>query len=222
MSERAGGERAVDAVVFDLGGVFTTSSPFDAVHRMAADLGLEGPVAVELLFGSYDHDTDHPWHRAERGQLAIAECRAEVMAMSLAEVGVEVDLFKLIEYMADGGTGMREAFVERARRLRAEGVRTGLLTNNVVEFAAYWREKLPVVELFDDVVDSSEVGLRKPDEAIYRLALERLGGIDPTRAVFLDDWPGNVAAARRIGMHGIVVDLDPEPALAELDALLGW
>jgi epoxide hydrolase-like predicted phosphatase len=212
----------VEAVIFDLGGVFTTSSPFDAVHRMAADLGLDGPVAVELLFGPYDHDTDHPWHRAERGELPVADCRAEVLALSLAEVGVEVDLFKLLGYMDEGGTGMREAFVARARRLRAQGVRTGLLTNNVVEFAAYWREKLPVDELFDDVVDSSEVGVRKPDEAIYRLALERLGGVAPDRAVFLDDWPGNVSAARRLGMHGIVVDLDPDAALAELDALLGW
>ena len=52
--------------------------------------------------------------------------------------------------------------------------------------------------------------------------LERLGGVAPERAVFVDDWPGNVAAARRLGMRGVVVDLDPTAALAELDALLGW
>ena len=212
----------VDAVIFDLGGVFTTSSPFDAVRAMAVDLGIPGDVAIQLLFGPYDDDTDHPWHRAERGTLGIVECRAEVLELSRAEVGVEVDLFQLIGYMADGGTGMRSAFVDRARRLRAAGVRTGLLTNHVVEFSSSWRAELAVDELFDDVVDSCEVGLRKPTDEIFHLALERLGGPEPQRTAFLDDWPGNVAAARRNGLVGIVVESDPAPALAELDALMGW
>ena len=211
----------VDAVVFDLGGVFTTSSPFDAVRRMAADHGVDPEVAVTLVFGPYDDDTDHPWHRAERGELDIGACRAGIQELSEAEVGVPLDLFGLLAYMADGGTGMRVEFVERARRLRATGVRTGLVTNNVAEFREAWMAQLDD-DLFDDIIDSSAVGMRKPDERIYRLSLERLGGVAPERAVFVDDWPGNVAAARRLGMRGVVVDLDPTAALAELDALVGW
>ena len=79
---------------------------------------------------------------------------------------------------------------------------------------------LNLVPLFEVVIDSSEVGIRKPDPRIYRLALERLGAIDPARSVFLDDYAGNVDAARRVGMLGIVVEADPAPALAELDRLL--
>jgi putative hydrolase of the HAD superfamily len=71
------------------------------------------------------------------------------------------------------------------------------------------------------VIDSSEVGIRKPDPAIYRLALERLGGIEPERSVFLDDAPGNVRAAEDLGMHAILVGDDPAPALAELEEVLG-
>jgi len=212
----------IDAVVFDLGGVFTDSSPFDAVARMAAEVGVDGDLGIRLVFGDYDDDTDHPWHRAERGELDIQTTRAEILAHSEAECGQALDLFDLLRFMGSSGLGFRESFVDRARRLRAAGVRTGLLTNNVVEFRSAWMEKLPMGELFDDIIDSSAVGFRKPDERVYRLSLERLGVADPTRAVFVDDWPGNVVAARRIGMRGVVVALDPTDALAEIDALFGW
>ena len=79
---------------------------------------------------------------------------------------------------------------------------------------------LPVDELFDAVIDSSEVGSRKPDQAIFRHALAALGDPSPDRAVFLDDFVGNVNAARALGMHGILVESDPAPALAELLAIL--
>jgi putative hydrolase of the HAD superfamily len=64
------------------------------------------------------------------------------------------------------------------------------------------------------------VGLRKPDPRIFRHALERLGGVAPERAVFLDDWAGNVAAAQRVGLHGVVVGDPPDAALAALERLL--
>ena len=80
--------------------------------------------------------------------------------------------------------------------------------------------RLAIDELFDLVVDSCEEGVRKPDPAIFRTALDRLGVDDPGRAVFLDDFEGNLVAARGIGMHGILVGPDPRPALAELAALL--
>jgi len=71
------------------------------------------------------------------------------------------------------------------------------------------------------IVDSSEVGMRKPNPAIFLHALELLGGIAPSSAVFLDDAAGNVAGAQRAGLHAILVDAaDPEPALAELDVIL--
>jgi putative hydrolase of the HAD superfamily len=79
---------------------------------------------------------------------------------------------------------------------------------------------IPVDELFNIVVDSCEVGYRKPDPRIFQKALEFLGGIPPEHAVFLDDYEGNVKAARLLGMHGIVVAPDPAEALAEFDRLV--
>ena len=87
------------------------------------------------------------------------------------------------------------------------------------EGSAAWRSLVPVDELFDVVIDSSEVGMRKPNPAIYHHALEALGGIPPDEAVFLDDSPGNVEGAERAGLHAILVET-PEQAIEDLTALL--
>ena len=118
------------------------------------------------------------------------------------------------------GPGPRDAMLERTRRIRAAGYRTGLVTNNAAEFRQGWRRLLPLDELFDTVVDSSEVGVRKPDPAIYELALAHVDTA-ANRAVFVDDFPGNIQAAERLGMLGILVEEDPTDALAQLDSLLG-
>jgi putative hydrolase of the HAD superfamily len=117
---------------------------------------------------------------------------------------------------------VHDVVIERIRRLRADGYRTGLVTNNVKEASSQWRELVPVDELFEVIVDSSEVGMRKPNPAIFLHALELLGGVAAERAVFLDDASGNVVGARAAGLQAILVDAaDPSVALAELDSLLG-
>ena len=133
------------------------------------------------------------------------------------EAGVEVDFAPLQAML--GEMTIHDDIVERARQLRAEGYRVGLITNNVREASAAWRALVPVDELFEVVVDSSEVGMRKPNPAIYHHALALLGDVAPEQAVFLDDSPGNVAGARRAGLHAIHV-VTPAQALAELDELL--
>jgi putative hydrolase of the HAD superfamily len=119
-----------------------------------------------------------------------------------------------------GRLEVHEVVVDRIRTLRADGYRTALVTNNVREIAGQWRQIVPLDELFDVVIDSSEVGMRKPNPAIYLHTLELLGEVEPDRAVFLDDAPGNVEGARRAGLLAILVD-DPAAAVAELDAVLG-
>jgi putative hydrolase of the HAD superfamily len=109
--------------------------------------------------------------------------------------------------------------VEVVRRLRSDGYRTALVTNNVREFGDTWRAMVPLAELFDVVVDSCEVGMRKPNPAIYHHALAALGDVAPERAVFLDDAPGNVDGARRAGLAAILVD-DPDEAIEALWELL--
>ncbi len=206
----------IEAVLFDLGGVFT-DSPFESIRTVGAELGIEIELAMHLVFGPYTEDTDHPWHRLERGELSLVAARQEIMALA-AKHGVHLDLFDFLRRIG-GGEGVRGVLIERVRRLRAEGYRTALLTNNVAEFRDAWRAMLPADELFDLVVDSSEVGRRKPDPRFFELALERLN-VAPARCVFLDDFEGNVAAAAALGMRAIVVGRDRAAALAELDVIL--
>ena len=200
---------ALTTVLFDFAGVLT-SSPWGA-------LAAAGGGNLELLIGSYAEDGDHPWHQVERGEMTITDWAAAVSELGRAE-GIEVDFAPLQTLL--GEMTLNHQVVDRVRSLRAEGYRVGLITNNVREGSASWRAMLPVDELFEVVVDSSEVGMRKPNPAIFHHALELLGGVPPAEAVFLDDAPGNVAGAQRAGLRAILVE-DPDDAVRELDALLG-
>jgi epoxide hydrolase-like predicted phosphatase len=207
----------IEAVLFDFGGVFT-GSPFHAVRESDLLDGHDPEAVIDLVFGPYDRDTDHPWHRLERGELSFGDARELLMELA-REGGLEIDPFDALRGMATGD-GAAEEYIERTRRLRADGYRTALVTNNVREFADGWRSLIPVDELFDVVVDSSMIGMRKPDPRIFHHALAALGGIAPEHAVFLDDFQGNVDAAIAVGMHGILVGVDRPAAIAVLDELL--
>jgi putative hydrolase of the HAD superfamily len=207
------------AVIFDFGGVFV-DSPFTAALEVAEERGIDAATMLGTIFGSYDDDTDHPWHRLERGEVTFEAARAEIIALSLESGGPELDPAELL--MALGGGGVRQEVVERCRSLRARGLRTGLLTNNAAEFAEFWRPMIPLDELFDDVVDSCEVGIRKPDRRIYELALDRLG-VDAGRTVFVDDAPGNIVGASVVGMRTVLMGprrSDVPAALAEIERML--
>ncbi|HVH19483.1 MAG TPA: HAD family phosphatase [Myxococcota bacterium] len=209
--------RRYDAVLFDFGGVFTPS-PFGAFESVARELGVEPRVVLEIVFGPYELDTDHPWHRLERGELGLGDARAEIMELAKAR-GLSLDPIQVLVRMSGGGA-TREPLIARTRALRAEGYRTALVTNNAREFGPSWRNLLPLSELFDAVVDSSAVGVRKPNPAIFERALAEIGGVAARRSIFLDDHPGNVAAAERLGMQGVLVGDDPSAALARLESLL--
>lgn len=208
---------AIDAVLLDFGGVFT-DSPFEALRSVAEEIDVDVDEAMALVFGSYDTDSDHVWHQVERGELALDVAHQSVIAAA-TERGIDLDLYKVLARM--GGSGVRDDVVDRVREVRSSGLVTALVTNNAAEFRDLWRPLVPLDELFDVVVDSSEEGVRKPDPRIFHLALERLGDVAPSRAVFLDDYVGNVEAARQLGLHGIVVESDHTPAFEELFELLG-
>jgi epoxide hydrolase-like predicted phosphatase len=206
----------IDAVLWDYGGVFTPS-PFNAAHAYAQAQGADPDGFVRIVFGSYDADTEHPWHRLERGELSFVDALTEIGASAEA-AGMRFDISEMFASMAADGVD-RTVVVDCVQNLRARGVRTAIVTNNIREYGDTWRKQLDVDTLFDTVVDSCIEGVRKPDPVIYRTALERVGVSDPSRAVFLDDFEHNVITARVLGLHGIVVGPDPRPALAELDGL---
>jgi epoxide hydrolase-like predicted phosphatase len=207
----------IEAVIWDYGGVFS-GSPFGAMAGVAREMGVDPERYLEIVFGPYDRDTDHPWHRLERGELALVAARAEIIELGRRE-GIDSDPFHLFGAMSRGGGGPRADVVSCAREMKAAGLRTALVTNNAVEFRDFWRRSIPLDELFHCVIDSSEVGVRKPDPRIFELALERLG-VPAARAVFLDDYAGNVEAARRVGIRGVLVTDDYADALAELARLV--
>jgi epoxide hydrolase-like predicted phosphatase len=204
--------------LFDFGGVFTPS-PFEVVADAARQLGVAPHIVTSTCFGGYDRDTDHPWHRLERGEVTAAEALAAIRGLA-AEAGYDIDPIAVLGRGMGGGRSVRQDVVDLAREVRARGLKSAIVTNNVKEFGAAWRALLPLDELFDLVVDSCEEGIRKPDPRIFRLALARLGDIAPERAVFLDDAPGNIAAAHSLGMRTIHVAPDHAAALGELRALL--
>jgi epoxide hydrolase-like predicted phosphatase len=206
----------IRAVLFDFGGVITRS-PFRAIEDVGTAHGVEPAVVLDLVLGPYHEDTDHAFHRLERGEISAMEYGIDLVERARA-AGIEVDWSLLGSLFS--AMPVHDVVVDHVRRLRADGLRTALLTNNVAEAADRWRAMFPVEELFDVVVDSSSVGMRKPSPAIYRHTLEALGGVAPEEAAFLDDSEGNVNGARAVGIHAILVDDDPVPALAELDGLI--
>jgi putative hydrolase of the HAD superfamily len=202
--------RDIQAVLFDLTGVLT-SSPWPA-------LTAAGGGNVELLVGPYHEDTDHPWHRLERGEISIEEWVSDMQVLAESR-GATLDLRPLNALLST--LVVHDQVVAHVAALRGEGYRTALVTNNIREGSASWRALFAVDELFEVVVDSSEVGLRKPNPAIFTHTLSLLGDIPPASAVLLDDVETNLVGARQAGLHTILVGDPPDAALAELDVLLG-
>lgn len=203
------------AVIFDFGGVFI-DSPFAAMTAAAIERGLEPQELALAVFGAYESDTDHPWHRLERGELTLAVAREEILAGGPLPDGRPLDPFELLSSLAGGG--VRNEMIDFCVSVRDRGLATGLLTNNAKEFEEFWKPLIPLDELFDDVVDSSEVGMRKPSPGIYQLALERLG-ILPSEAVFVDDAPGNVAGAEAVGISSVLIGQDRSDVPAAIAAI---
>lgn len=198
-------------MIFDVGGVLaTTGRHTDFARRFPTE---DAEKVTRILLGDYGLDGDHPWHRLERGEISLEENR-RLNRLALEAAGVQLQLpsptpggAPVIEFAAN------EPVVQLARDLKAAGFRLGVLTNNVKEFRDYWWPMLAFEDMFDDIVDSHEVGLRKPNPAIYQLALARLGAA-AERTAFLDDVPSNVSAADAVGIRGVLVEPDPTEAVA--------
>lgn len=209
--------RQIDTVIFDLGGVLMRNGRHsDLVRRFPPD---KADAVLRVFMGDYAADTDHPWHQLERGEISLDEVR-RLNRASLAEIGIEMPSRTAASSAPTMVFDPNHDMLDLVRRLREAGLRTGILTNNVREFRDLWRPLLPYDDLFDDIVDSHEVGLRKPNAAIYELALTRLNAV-AARSAFLDDVLSNVDAAERVGMFGVLVDEDSNPAIAAVERLAG-
>ncbi len=227
----------VEAVIFDFGGVISVSL-FRDLARVEANLGYPPGSLVELLFGARNPDGNprggdpvdgaagpganavtHDWHRLEVGELTLAEYLLDVIERAPAVLGEPIGMDAYARFVAELPVGVHWPVVHGIRTLQRRGYTLALLTNNVREFGDTWRGTFPVDELFPVVVDSSAVGLRKPDPRIYTLTCERIG-VPPEACVFIDDNLDNVEAARALGIESIQFGDDPWAVLAELEAIL--
>ncbi|MEM9177868.1 MAG: HAD family phosphatase [Myxococcota bacterium] len=205
-----------EAVMWDFGGVFSPS-PFTAISALGREKGYDPDRFFAAVFGPYDLDGDHPWHRLERGEIDFMAAREAIMALARAD-GMEADPIELFTRMGQSG-GMRTEVVELATAVKERGYRTAIVTNNAKEFRENWTKSVPVDAICHAIVDSSEIGVRKPDARIFEHALATLGGIDPARAIFVDDFEANIAAAEALGFRGVLMKDDYHPALEEIDRL---
>lgn len=192
----------LEAAIFDLGGVLTTSvlASFIDFER---SIGVPEGALVRAFAEGYSHsDEERDFHLLETGRITEAEYYRRLEAHLREATGNDVRLPEdpvAVRRALFGGLRRNEEIIEAARRISLH-YETALLTNNVREWGG-WRQYYPT-GIFRIIVDSSEVGLRKPDPQIYRLTCERLG-VDPARAAFVDDIKANVEGARSLGLVGI-------------------
>jgi putative hydrolase of the HAD superfamily len=194
-------------LIVDYGGVLTTDI-FASFRTFCEAEGLD-PETVR------DRFLNDPEARRLLEELEVGHMREAEFEPAFAAV-LEVESERLIDRLF-GGMEPDEAMIDGVRAARAAGVRTGMLSNSWGD-DRYDREQL--AQLFDAWVISGEVGIRKPDPAIYELAAERLG-LPPDACVFVDDLPGNLKPARAIGMATVVHRGDAAATLAEVEQLLG-
>jgi len=205
----------VKAVITDWGGVLTSPLNEAVAAWLAADR-IDAVRYKTVMRGwvsqAYDGGGVNPIHGLEDGTLAREEFERLLAAELLTVDGAPVVADGLIARMFAEFAPV-EPMYEALRLARAAGTRTALLSNS-------WGNDYPrelFAELFDAVVISAEVGLRKPDEAIFRHAVGLLG-LAPADCVFIDDIEHNIAAAETIGMRGIH-HTDPAATIDALRAL---
>jgi len=200
----------IKAIIFDWGGVMEAMVGEADTQAWEERLALEPGALADALWGDI-------WEELEVNAIGETQYLQRV-AERLGFADVEALEAVLNELYA--GDRLNREMVAAAKALR-QRYQVAVLSN------AWPGQRRHVLETFgidlhtefDVYVNSAEVELRKPDLAIYRLAVERLE-IEPSEAVFLDDLPRNVAAAREIGLHAIHVN-DPAEALNDLERLLG-
>lgn len=209
---------AVEAVVWDFGGVFTTS-PFDAFNRYERERGL--PVDVIRRINSINPDTN-AWARLERSELAPAEFDA-VFLGEAREFGLSIPGRDVLALLSGD---LRPRVVAAFKACKAK-FKVGCITNNAPTGKGAGMSSssdkagqiADVFSLFDHVIESSKAGVRKPDPRIYRMMCEALE-VKPEACVYLDDLGINLKPAREMGMTTIKVTSEDQ-LLADLSKAVG-
>jgi putative hydrolase of the HAD superfamily len=202
-----------DALIVDFGGVLTTPLQ-DAMGHFAESLGVELQDLVRVALRAYSGAEDDLVVGFEIGRIEEEEF-AEAFAVRLKEeTGVDIDSAGLVEKIF-AGLSLEEPMMLAVVKAREAGFKTALLSNSW-GLGLYPRERFP--KMFDVVVISGEVGMRKPDASIYEHTTEQLG-VPAERSVFVDDHPGHLKTAQAQGMATVLHRTPPE-TIEELERLL--
>jgi putative hydrolase of the HAD superfamily len=196
----------IEAVIFDFGGVLT-SSPFEAFTRFETERGL--PIDIIRRTNAANH-LENAWAKFERAEVDI-DTFDHLFATESLTLGAEVrgrDVLPLLQ------GDLRPEMVEALKRIKAQ-FKTGCITNNLPANAI----GSMVMVLFDHVIESAKIGLRKPDPRIYKMMVETLNA-NPKNCVYLDDLGVNLKPAREMGMTTIKVTSGAQ-AITELEAATG-
>jgi putative hydrolase of the HAD superfamily len=207
------------AVLWDFGGVILTS-PFEAFNRYEAEAGL--PKDFIRSLNARNPDTN-AWAKMERSEVSL-EGFVTLFEEEARQQGHDVEGWKILQALSGD---IRPQMVEALRRCKS-ALRVACITNNMRAGEGPGMARSPektkavaeIMSLFEHVVESSKIGLRKPDPRIYRHACDLLG-VAPEHCIYLDDLGINLKPARELGMRTIKV-VDPEIAIDELQAMVGF
>ena len=202
-----------DALVVDFGGVLTTSIQ-DSMQVFANEEGIELQDLARVALRAYVEGDDDLVTAFETGRMSEEDFSLQFAQRLAQTTGKEIDPERFVSRML-GGVRLEEGMLEAVARARQAGFKTGLLSNSW-GLSGYPRERFK--ELFDAVVISAEVGMRKPEPEIFRFTTDKLG-VEPLRCVFVDDHPGHLKAALAEGMT-TVLHRSPAETIAELSRLL--
>jgi putative hydrolase of the HAD superfamily len=205
-------------VISDFGGVLTTP-----LLRSFVAFQDETGISFESLGKAMQRSADEnngafPLFELEKGRISELEFLDMLRDQLEPELGHRPELHRFRDIYFDA-LDPNEPMVELMRDLKRRGYRMALLTNNVREWEPLWRSMLPVDDIFELIVDSAFVGMRKPEPEIYELTLERLGAISPAECLFIDDTDLNCDAARQLGMTAVNFKTN-EQAISEVVAAL--
>lgn len=202
-------------LLVDFGGVLTTSVT-RSWRAFCAEIGVPPETLRDVFLDAYaDAAGDSPVHLVETGRMSDEEFAAGLADALAQRTGVRIPPEGLLD-RAFAQVSLDEPMLAAVAAARAAGIRTGLLSNSWGQ-SAYPRDRF--AGLFDTLVISGEVGLRKPDPAIFLLGARHLG-LSPPECVFVDDLDVNVAAAEKVGMAGVVHRAHAE-TVPQVAALLG-
>ncbi len=198
----------ISVVFWDLGGVLVRTEDRSKRERWEQRFGMEPRQLDRLIFGS------DAGRKASVGEYSVEE----VWEWVRQELELNQEEGQQLTRDFWQGDDLDEDLVAYVRGLRPR-FQTGLISNAWLELRDLLENHWHIDDAFDDLVISAEVGLAKPDPAIYKLALERLK-VEADRTIFVDDFSHNIAAAAEIGMHAVHF-ANPNQAIADVDQLIG-